>query len=219
MPRLLALLCLFAASAARADYEVIGFSKDDAYVALVEHGTGEGNGAPWARLTILDTAKNAAVGKPVYVELGEGTEQAAAAQAVQDAGPELERLGVREPARSSRVDDEDGFGGEGWEEGGVVQVETRAAKRVPHGARCASPFKPLLLRVSMSQPDAEPVALLTEKTVPKDRPCTSVCRPEQVFAHGKAALVVARCGTPGFEGAAAKLVLVAARLPRSLLLP
>ena len=218
-----ALLCLLAPLAARADFETVGFSKDDAYVAFVEHGTSQGKGAPWARLTILDVARSAKVGKPVEVELDpsgdKSTEEAAVMQAKESAQAELSRLGITEAARASKVDAQNEFGGEGWEVG-IVQVETRPAPQAPkkgRGARCAEPFKPLLLRVSMSQPDAEPVTLLNEKTLSKEHPCVGECAPQAVFAHGKAALVIARCTAPGFEGTGEKIIAIAARLPWSLL--
>jgi hypothetical protein len=259
----LALFCLLAPLAARADFEAIGFSRDDAYVAFVEHGTSEGRGTPWARLTILEVGKNARVGKPVEsgkppgsvesgkppgsvesgkppgsvesgkppgsvesgkppgsvaVELdpsGEArTEEDAVAQVKALAQPELLRLGITEAARSSKVDDKNGFGGDGWEEG-VVQIATRPARKKK--SRCAEPFKPLLLTISISQTDAEPLTLLSEKKAPKDRPCTGQCAPRRLYAHGKAVLVMGTCSAPGFEGAGEKLIAVAARLPVSLL--
>jgi hypothetical protein len=160
-------------------------------------------------------------GKPpgsVAVELdpsGEArTEEDAVAQVKALAQPELLRLGITEAARSSKVDDKNGFGGDGWEEG-VVQIATRPARKKK--SRCAEPFKPLLLTISISQTDAEPLTLLSEKKAPKDRPCTGQCAPRRLYAHGKAVLVMGTCSAPGFEGAGEKLIAVAARLPVSLL--
>ena len=55
--------------------------------------------------------------------------------------------------------------------------------------------------------------------MPKDRACASSCALAGVFAHGKAALAIARCKVQGFEGGAAKYSAYAGKLPYALAEP
>src|SRR5215213_7296915 len=57
----------------------IGFSRDGKYLAFEEYGTGDASGHPFASLYLVDTEKNAFIGKPfsVKIENEKATEAAA----------------------------------------------------------------------------------------------------------------------------------------------
>jgi hypothetical protein len=64
--------------------------------------------------------------------------------------------------------------------------------------------------------DDKPARLAEEKKPPKDRACATSCTLAGAFAHGKAALMFARCGVQGSEGPATKLSAYAGTLPYGL---
>jgi len=202
--------------------EVVGFSPDDRYVAWIEHGVSEGSGYPWARLHVTDVSRSAEAAPAVEIKLDSGkdtdTEDAAVRKARSAADPARARLRVASwlPARTIRHD----AGGELRERSGApigtLRIEERAAsgKGVP---ACDEPFRPLLLRLDMVfLDDDKPARLAQDKSVPKDRPCSSGCELAGVFAHGKAAVAFVKCDVQGFEGAGAKYSAYAGKLPYGL---
>ena len=89
-------LCL-ASTLARADaLEVLGWSPDGRYVALIEHGIYDGSGFPWASLTVLDVVKRKPAAPAMKLDLrGEGaTEADAVAQIKKKAEGEQARLKI-----------------------------------------------------------------------------------------------------------------------------
>ena len=144
------------------------------------------------------------------------SEETAAAQAKKGAERERERLRVASWAKANKIDaDRDG---QVSEKSGApiatIEVKTRAGKAVES---CPEPFAPLLLEVAVYFLDADkPARMLSEKKVPKDRPCTNECALDSVYASGKSALALVQCTVPGFEGPAKQLVPVAAVLPYPL---
>jgi len=212
---------LLALLLAAAPVEVVGFSPDDRYVAWIEHGVAEGSGYPWARLHVVDVARSGDVMPPVEVKLESGSatdsERAAVNQARAAADSVRAKLKVTswEPAKAVEHD----AGGELSEASGAplgtVQVEQKSVKgKAPV---CEEPFKPALLRLTISlMGDDRTRRLGEDKSVPKDRPCVATCELDGVFAHGKAVLAFTKCGVKGFEGASAKYTAYTATLPHGL---
>ena len=220
-------LTLLTAAAARADapalfsLEVIGFSPDGRYVAWVEHGVGEGSGYPFATLRIVEVAKNAPALPPTDITLdsGEDTDtEAAATQKARDAATAaLTKLHVEKwaPPREIKHDERGEMQDHEGAPIGSLSIKSRKAKAKDRA--CQEPFRPLLLQATVSfLDDDQPARLAEERKVPKDRPCTTGCALDKIYASGKSALVTVKCGIPGFEGPASRLVAITGTLPYGL---
>src|SRR5512140_3057603 len=106
------LIALSLAAAATHPVDVVGFSPDNRYVAWIEHGVGETNGFPWARLHVTDVAQSADAVPTAQISFDNGdpqdTEQKAVKQARVAAESTRRRLKVSSwvPARRVRHDDQ-----------------------------------------------------------------------------------------------------------------
>jgi len=204
-----ALFCLPFAARAKT-LEVVGFSPDGAYLAIVEHGVGEGSGLPYANLSILEVAKSAQVSR-TEVNLDQGTEADAVAQAKSKAEPVREKLHIAKwlPARVIAHDDRGQLSDREGAPLGVIEIKTRPAtakQRAKGAAACDAPFAPLLLNVKLFLlDDDQPKVLANESKVPRARACTKGCALDQVYAFEKSALFVLKCASPGFEGESVSL--------------
>lgn len=215
-------LALALAVPARADeVSTLGFTPDGSVAILLERGTLDGSGFPWARATLLDARKRAAIGKPLEVTLDEegATEEKAVAKASALAEAERVRLKLPKlvPGKTIAKDDK----GELYEKAGppigTLEVKVQKAPAKAGKKACDEPYAPLLLTVKLLwAEDEEPAVLLADKTVPKDRPCLLSCTLVQVFAQAKTGLVVLRCAGPGFEGSGGRFVPVIAQLKYGL---
>ncbi len=214
---------LFSSSFAYADTaQVLGWSPDAKYVAVIIHGTGEGSGHPFATLTIYATKTGKVVGEPERVELGsEGASEAEAVNRVMQLGQaHADKLKVKRwlPANEIAHDEK----GELREGSGVpigtVEIITRLAKKNQATKVCDEPMQPLLLQLVIHwMDDDKPFKVLDEKKVPKERACISGCTLGTVFAYEKSALFMLSCTTAGFEGSAQSLYPVFAnKLPYNL---
>ena len=200
-----------------APIEVVGFSPDDRYAAWIEHGVGAGSGFPFATLHVTDIAKSAEALPPRTVTLDGGretdTEEAAVERARALADDAREKLEIKEWAHARNIQHDNGEMSD--HEGapiGTMEVKARKA-----AGRCQEPFAPLLLKITVHfLDDDKPARLVEDKRVPKDRPCLTGCALDRIYAHGKAALVFVKCGAPGFEGPASKLVALTGTLPYGL---
>ena len=208
--------------AARASaLEVVGFSPDGAYLAIIEHGVGEGSGLPWARLSILEVAKNAQVSR-TEVNLDSGGEDDAVAQVKQRAEAAREKLQIAKwvPAKLIRHDQTGQMRDHEDAPIGTLEIKARKAtsKQLPSGtAACDAPFSPLLLKATVFFVDDEkPAVLASERKVPHERACSTGCALDQIYAHARSALVVIKCAVPGFEGPASKPWPITGKLPHAL---
>jgi Predicted secreted protein (DUF2259) len=200
--------------------EVVGFSPDDRYVAWIEHGVGEGSGYPWARLHVTEVSRSADAVPPVEIKLDSGnaadSEDVAVgkARAAADSARGKLRVGSWIPAKVIRHDEKGDLRDPRGAPIGTLQVEERAVRAK---LKCDAPFRPVLLRLSVFFLDGDKPARLAEDTkLPTDRACASSCEVAGVFAHGKAALAVVRCGVQGFEGPSSKYSAYAGTLPSEL---
>lgn len=211
------LIALLVAAAA-APVEVVGFSADDKYVAWIEHGTSEGSGFPWARLHVTDVARSADAVPAVQVTLDSGkegdTEEAAVQRARSSAQSMRGMLGVSSWV-SPRVIQHDAKGEMSDRTGapiGTVELKQREGK-----GKCEEPFRALLLKLTVLWLDDDrPSKIADEKKPPRERPCATGCALGDIYAHGKAALVFAKCGVQGFEGPATKYTAYTAKLTYGL---
>jgi predicted secreted protein len=198
------------ALSARADdgYQLLGFSPDGAFVAVMAHGTGEGSGNPWAKITVVDIKKKAPVGAPISVELDLGTdpsatETMAVAQAEKRLEATREKLRVSSWVAPRQIKLSAKGEMTGRDDGplGSIEVKTRNAKAKDQSAPCDAPFRAGLLRVSLFLlDDDKPVVLLDEKELSPGRSCSNRCGVEAVYASGKSMLATVGCDVPGFEG-------------------
>ena len=214
-----ALAFIFLPLSARADsLDVAGFSPDGAYVAIVEHGIGEGSGQPWARLGIVEVAKSAQVAH-AEVNLDAGTEEDAVAQVKKKAEPAQAKLHIDKwlPAKLIRHDEKGQMSDHEDAPIGTLEIKSRKATAKERARACDQPFSPLLLKVTVFFLDDEkPATLFAERKVPQGRACSTGCALDQIYAFKKSAVVTVKCGAPGFEGPASKLWPVAGKLPYGL---
>lgn len=205
--------------AAAFPFEVVGFSPDGRYVAFIEHGVGEGSGYPWARLRVLEVARNLDAEAPLELRLDSGkdsdTEEEAVRRARAAAPAALRKLRIASWS-APRVIRHEPDGELTDREGapiGTLQLQRQEAR----GGKCDEPFRPLLLRLVMFfLDDDRPARLAKDGALPKDRPCASTCDLAGMFAHRKSALAVVRCTVPGFEGPGVKYSAYAGVLPYPL---
>lgn len=204
---MLLVLALLAAPA------LIGFSRDDAFVAWLDHGISEGKGTAWAKVTIVDAVKNAEATRPVEVELEPGeqnTEENAAARARTAAAEAQKKLGVGawEPGRDVQFDARGGiFDSAGTRLGHVNLVLGKSST-----AGCVEPFKSRTVKLVLGL-----IGIDGERTLFNSALCTTGCKLDRVVAHGRTLAVTAHCDKPGFEGSETRFILGAAMLPRALL--
>lgn len=215
MPFLAPLLASIVSGATPATYDVLGFSPDGRYVALVEHGVFDGSGFPWARLTVLDSSRNAVVAAPPRVELqdGEGDEAKAVekARGLADEARAKLKITAWAPATAVTVEEHGQLRAKDGSPVGNLEVKTRAGKS-PKGASCDEPFAPLLVKLTMYfMDDEKPYVVFDEKKLAARR-CVTGCAIKSVHAKGKAALFGVVCTEQGFEGATELLVPVAGRV-------
>jgi predicted secreted protein len=210
-----ALLAALAVGATPASYDVLGFSQDGRYVALVEHGVFDGSGFPWARLTVLETARSSVVASPPRIELqdGEGDEAKAVAKAraLAEAARVKLKVATWEAPRVVTVGENGQLSAKDGSPLGNLEVKTRKGK-APKGGGCDEPLAPLLLKLTMYfMDDEKPYGVFDEKKLGARR-CVSDCSLRATHARGKAALFGVVCTGQGFEGPAEVLVPVAAKL-------
>jgi predicted secreted protein len=181
--------------------QILGFSPGDKQVAYLETGANEGSGEAYAKLHVIDIAKNA--GKVTSF-----AGQDAAAQALKAASS----TAWAKP-RTIEHDDRGELSDRTGAPIGTLELTTRKAAK----SSCDEPFDALLLKVVIHfMDDDKPTAVGSEKSLPKMRPCASSCALDKVYAHGKAALVLVKCVTPGFEGKGETITAFAKSLPYGL---
>jgi hypothetical protein len=164
--------------------QVLGFSAGDKSVAYVETGENEGSGELYAKLHVVDVAKNTD-----KVTSFDGADSEAKASKAAGAG--WSKPKVIEHDERGELSDHTGA------PIGTLVLTTRKGGK----STCDEPFGPLLLKLVMNfMDDDKPRTLGAEKSAPRGRQCTSSCSLDKVYAHGKAALVLVKCVTPGFEG-------------------
>jgi hypothetical protein len=171
-------------AALMAAVQVLGFSAGDKSVAYIETGESEGSGELFAKLHVVDVARN--------------TDKVTAFD-----GPDSEAKALKTAGtgwtKAKTIDHDDR--GELVDHTGAPIGTLVLTTRKGGESTCDEPFGPLLVKLVMSfMDDDKPQTVAAEKSAPKGRPCTSSCSLNQVFAHGKAALVLVKCVTPGFEG-------------------
>lgn len=196
------LIALLLAAAPTHPVDVVGFSPDNKYVAWIEHGVGETNGFPWARLHVTDVAQSADAVPTAQISFDNGdpqdTEQKAVKQARAAAESTRRRLNVSSWAapRKIRHDDQGELLDARGKPFAVVDLKSKTGD-----ASCREPYKPLLLEVLVHRnDDKEPTRLAGDSTPPRDRPCMVACVLADVYSHGKATLVLAACGVDAFQG-------------------
>lgn len=201
--------------------EVLGWSADGAYVALLEHGVGQGSGFPWARVTILDVAKHRPVSAPTKVDLeaAGASEADAVVQAKKKAESERARLKISAwvPGKKIAHDEKGELRERGGGPIGTLELTAAKATKKQQVRECDEPFSAQRLKLVIHWLDDDaPFTVVDEKTVPKERACTTECAFGPVFAQAKSAVFVLECGIQGFEGKATLSYPVAAKLPYGL---
>ena len=208
---------LASAAASAQTLEVLGWSEDGGYVALIEHGVGDGSGFPWGTLTILETAKNKPAASARVDLRNDGASEAdAVTQLKKKAEAERKRLKISRwvPGKTIAHDEKGALREPEGNPIGTLELKPTRATRKQQARECAEPFGAFLMKVELSLLDAEkPLVVLDEKRVPKERACVTTCQLGPVYAQAKGALFVLQCAIQGFEGPGKLYYPVAARLP------
>lgn len=214
-------LVLVARAAHAGALEPLGFTPDGQVVAVLEKGTHDGSGFPFAKITFLDTKTGRAKAKTDEVTLEEeGATEALALEKVK-AKAETTRAALKldplVPGKAIAMDAKGELSEKAGPPIGRLEVAAKKASKKQAAQACDEPFRALLLTVKLFWMDDEtPAVLLRDSKVPKERACVTGCAPESVFAHKKSALVVLKCEAPGFEGPDARRVPIAAQLKYGL---
>lgn len=192
--------------------ELVGWTPDGSKVVAIEHGVSDGKGTPWARATFFDTAKGAALGKPLQVELeGDATEGAAVAEMRKRAEAERVRLKLPTLVRGKTIntDAKGELTGADGSPTGSLEIKTRKAGKKRKGRECGGPFGAELLTVKLFLLGGDaPISVLNEKKVPAARACSGGCTAGATYGQGQGALFVLKCQVQGFEGPATQPFLV-----------
>jgi predicted secreted protein len=169
---------------------VLGFAPDDSRVAYIETGVGSGSGEAFAKLHIVDTAKNA---DRVSTFNGADAEQQAAKAA--DGALKVFKLAEWVKPKPIAHDDRGALSTAKDEPVGNLLVKTKRAQ----GPECDQSFDEQTLNIVLYQMDDDkPHPAGAAKAA-----CRSDCAIDSVYAsHHKAALFLVKCSAPGFEGKA-----------------
>jgi hypothetical protein len=183
-----------------ASIQILGFTPDDKSVAYVETDETAMDGEQYVYLHVIDVAKNT---DKVTSFKGES----ATARASTAAGTAWVKPRTIEHGERGELSDRTGA-----PIGNLVLTTRKGGK-----STCDEPFGPLLIKLVMHfMDDDKPAAIASEKSAPKTRQCASSCSLDKVYAHGKAALVLVSCVTPGFEGKGESVTPFAKSLPYGL---
>ncbi len=196
------LIALLLAAAPTRPLDVVGFSPDNKYVAWIEHGVGESNGYPWARMHVTDVAQSADAVPTALITFDTGqegeTEQRAVKQARAAAEASRQRLHVSSWVAPRRIRHD--------AHGALLDAKGKSfasveVKTNPGQGTCQEPYRSLLVEVLVRRKkDKEPTRLAGDAAPPRDRQCMVACILGDVYAHGKATLVFAACGVDAFQG-------------------
>src|SRR4051812_38157060 len=171
------LIALVLAAAAAHPIDVVGFSPDNKYVAWIEHGVGESNGFPWARMHVTDVAQSADAVPLTQISFDLGdpadTERKAVKQARVAAETWRRRLHVSSwvAPRHIRHDDQGELLDAKGKPFAAVDIKVN-----PGQASCREPFRALLLEVLVRRnDDKEPARLAADSGSPREHPCMVGC--------------------------------------------
>jgi hypothetical protein len=183
--------------------EVIGWTPDGSQVVVIEHISDE-RGNPSATVSFFDTAKNAVMAKPQYVQLdNEKGESEAVAEAFKLIEPERVRLKLPALVKGRTFTLAEG-GAISHADGspiGNLEIKSKVAAKKDQSRPCAAPWKANVYSVRLFiLDDDKPITLLDEKKVPSLRACSESCVGNAAFGQGKAGLFVLRCRKQEFEG-------------------
>lgn len=236
---------LFAATAFGGDastYQKIGFSADGRYFAFADTGIGDGSGAPYAQVSVVEVATNKLVrSKMVHLEPEDGSDEASGTeeQALQRAIKEV-RLGefriqrgkilgedllVRLPTDVSQVTDTV-FATAYWAEGGAsaftpkyeLKIATTPAEDKTDEQWCTalSGRAPELLKLTLEGKAGDAAGffrvLQDDKSLPRSRSCPTGYTVKQVTRFGESLVVAVSYSSPGFEGPNIDHIVVTAQV-------
>lgn len=234
MKILLGLLTAFALSSARAgdlaDLEFWGFSSDARFVAFEQHGSQDGSGFPFSRLTVVDVKRNAFAG---YAEkiVKDGSAEDERASTAQTLALLLKRVGIKRGLTGTNV----------FQKGDIIATKAnftqpltsadlpkvakitldgkaytlelieRPAPPMTGDCRAYSPFPAALLELKLSQ-GATSRALQKDILLPNSRKCVYSYGIARVYRYRSSVAVFLRTLSPGFEGPNLGWMVVTAKL-------
>jgi len=211
---LLIFLPILLFSADSSEIEFLGFSSDGKYVGILEFGTYDGSGFPWASVSFIDVKKNDFVGKEIKVVLEstdeKSTEELAKKQALSSAEKEREKRKIPSFAMNGVASSS---GNSISISGKVhnVSASTKAVKLL--NPKCPDPYVPELLKLSVMEGGKTVLVLQDDKKIPTSRGCAYGYRLDKSFSSGKGIVVLVQFSRPGFEGPDARYLVITGMIP------
>jgi predicted secreted protein len=216
------------------EFEPLGFSRNGEYNAFAEKGVGDGSGFPYAKVAVVEVARNVLVAhRAVVLEYERATEEQALAKALREADLEPVRHQTgREPGQRSlgapadrprQVYTNNLFSFDYRAEGGAVPiapryevlVESKDGRDTTDGQHCSDWIgtAPKLLKLSIADRKATDgfiTVLQEDKELPRSRSCVSGYVLRRVTAFAGGIVVVLSYSGPGFEGPDVRHMVVTA---------
>jgi predicted secreted protein len=201
-----------------ANLEVIGFSKNGAYVAFEQFGIADGSGHPYSQISIAEVARNELVSRVEATVQDSDKPVKAARDAVRvRARAALVKYGIvsgnqgRFYGLAGRID----LAAQGYQVAYLevsgrtytLEATTQDVNPVPEACTTA----PQLLRVTLTIGDAEGI-LQRDARLPAVRQCAYNYEFHSAFVFGRSLAVFLRYDTRGFEGADTRWMVVTTRL-------
>ncbi|MCE9500016.1 MAG: DUF2259 domain-containing protein, partial [Leptospira sp.] len=217
MKRIILLLSFFPVllfSSDSSQVEFLGFSADGKFAGILEFGTHDGSGFPWAKINFIDVRKNDFAGKEIKIELDSGDEKNTEEQAKKKALDLLDN--AREKAKIPVLAGKGAMSiaGSPFHVSGKVynvSISTKSVKQ--SNLNCQDPFEPKLLKVVVSEGDQVRLILQDDRKVPGSRGCAFSYTLDKIFIFQKGIVVFVQFSRPGFEGSDNRYLAVTGMLP------
>lgn len=200
-----------------AHFDLIGFSKNGAYLAFGQAAIGDGTGFPYAGIDVIDVAKNALVASSnVDTQTDNSSTAQVRAAVLTKAAPMLKKYDIQTGNQGRFV-----AGALGGAQGAVVDntLEFNAkgnAYRLELSMRDGGTetdcdgHAPQLLKVTLTGKTSR--VLQNDTKLPSSRRCAADYRIHSVFVYNSSLVVFVSVSSDGFEGSNVKFMAVTARL-------
>ncbi len=200
-----------------AHFDLIGFSKNGAYLAFGQAAIGDGTGFPYAGIDVIDVAKNALVASSkVDTQTDNSSTAAVRAAVMTKAAPMFKKYGIQTGNQGRFV-----AGALGGAQGAVMDNTLEFnAKGNPYrlelsmrdgGAETdCDGHAPQLLKITLTGKTSR--VLQNDTKLPSSRRCAADYRMHSVFVYNSSLVVFVSVSSDGFEGSNIKFMAVTTRL-------
>jgi predicted secreted protein len=200
-----------------AHFDLIGFSKNGAYLAFGQAAIGDGTGFPYAGIDVVDVAKNTLIASSSVSTQADNSSTAQVRAAVlTKATPMLKKYGIKTGNQGRFV-----TGGLGSSQGTVIDNTLDfSVKGVSYTLELSmrdgdqesecNDHAPQLLKIMLF--GKVPRVLQNDTKLPGSRRCASDYRMHSVFVYGSSMVVFVSVSSDGFEGNNIDFMAVTAKL-------